>query len=103
MTTEIDPRDDDAPDAAPARRIPEAVWINRPDPARGVRRAARALAVLFVLGAAALAAKHLGAEPVVRSAAAQTAARGAGDGPAGYFPAQFDQSRAAPAEQPPTF
>jgi hypothetical protein len=105
MATAIETRDGGAPAAVPTARIPEAVWINRPTPGSDrARRATRALAVAVLLGLAAVAAKYAATGPLLPSAVAGIAtAAGSEDGPAGYFPAQFDRSRLAPAEQPPTF
>ena len=105
MASDINLGARNAPDATRVRRIPEAVWINRPG-LRGIRRAAKLLAAASVLGLVALTAKHLATEPlaVVPSAVAGTDAGVAtGNGPTGYFPDQFDRRRLAPAEQPPTF
>ncbi len=107
MASDIEVKDSDAPDAAPARRIPDAVWINRPGvQPRGARLAARVLAAAIVLGFVALAMRHAATESldVVPSASAATDAGGAaGNGPTGYFPDRFDRRRLAPAEQPATF
>jgi len=107
MASDIDVKNTDTPGAAPATRIPDAVWINRPRPEpRGMTRAAKTLAAAIVLGLVALAAKHTATEPleVVPSAVAGTEIEGAaGNGPAGYFPGQFDQRKLAPGEQAPTF
>jgi hypothetical protein len=105
VATAIDIRDGDEPGTAPVARVPEAVWINRPRPGPdGIGRAAKAFAVAILLGVAAAAAKYAATEPLVPSAVAGTgAAAGSGNGPSGYFPDQFDRSRLAPAEQPPTF
>ena len=106
MASDIEVRDGDAPDAAPATRIPDAVWLNRPSsPPRGARLAAKTFAAAVVLGLAALAVKHTTTESLaVPSAIAGTDTGGAaGNGPTGYFPDQFDQRRLAPAELPPTF
>jgi len=107
MASDIEVKDSDAPDATAGTRMPDAVWINRPNPrSRGMRRAAKTLAAAIVLGLVALAAKHTATEPleVVPSAVAGTEIEGAaGNGPAGYFPSQFDQRKLAPGEQPPTF
>ena len=106
MASDIEVKDGDAPDAAPATRIPDAVWISRPSsPPRGARLAAKTLAAAVVLGLVGLAVKHTTTESLaVPSAIAGTDTGGAaGNGPTGYFPDQFDQRRLAPAEQPPTF
>jgi hypothetical protein len=106
VATAIDIRDGDVPGTAPATRIPEAVWINRPRPGPedGMGRAAKAFAVAILLGVVAAAAKYATTEPLVPNAVAGTgAAAGSGNGPSGYFPDQFDRSRLAPAEQPPSF
>jgi hypothetical protein len=105
VATAIDIKDGDVPGTAPVARIPEAVWINRPRPGPdGMGRAAKALAVAILLGVAAAAAKYAPTEPLVPSAVAGTAAAaGTGNGPSGYFPDQFERSRLAPAEQPPSF
>ncbi|MGH8680823.1 MAG: hypothetical protein ACREVS_04560 [Burkholderiales bacterium] len=107
MASDIEVREGDAPDAAPATRIPDAVWINRPSSLpRGARLAVKTFAAAVVLGLVALAVKHTttGSPAVVPSAIAGPDTGGAaGNGPTGYFPAQFDQRRLAPAEQPPTF
>jgi len=102
METTFETRDDGTPGGAPTARIPDAVWINRP--VSGLRRAARAFAIALLLGLAAVAAKYVATGPLVPSAVAGTeAAADAENGATGYFPAQFDRSRLAPAEQPPTF
>lgn len=107
MASDIEVKDSDAPDAASATRIPDAVWINRPDPQpRSAGLAVKALATAATFGLVALAVTHTTTESleVVRSAIAGIDAGGAaGNGPTGYFPDQFDQRRLAPAEQPPTF
>jgi hypothetical protein len=107
MASDIEIKDSDAPDAAPATRIPDAVWINRPGlQPRGARLAVRAFAAAIVLGLVALAMQHTTTESldVVPSASAATDTGGtAGNGPTGYFPDQFDRHRLAPGEQPATF
>lgn len=106
MASDIDLVERDAPDTAIAR-IPEAVWINRPNSEpRWMRLATKLVAAAIALGLAALAARYLATElaAVVPSAVAATEAGvSAGDGSTGYFPAQFDQRKLAPGEQPPTF
>jgi hypothetical protein len=106
MASDIEVKDSDAPDAAPATRIPDAVWINRPSlqpPSEGL--ALKALAAAAVFGLVALAVNYTTAESLaVPSAIAGTdTGAAAANGPTGYFPDQFDQRRLAPAEQPPTF
>jgi len=107
MASDIEVKDGDAPDAAQATRIPDAVWVNRPSsPPRGARLAVKTFAAAVVLGLAALAVKPTTTESlaVVPSAIAGPDTGGAaGNGPTGYFPDQFAQRRLAPAEQPPTF
>ena len=106
MASDIEVEDGDVPDAAPVTRIPHAVWINRPSsPPRGARLAVKTFAAAVILGLVALAVAYTTTESLaVPSAVAGTDTGGAaGDGPTGYFPAQFDQRRLAPAELPPTF
>jgi hypothetical protein len=107
MTSDIEVEDSDASHAVPARRIPDAVWINRPSSEpRSARLAVKALTAAAVFGLVALAVKHTSTESlgVVPSAIAGADAGAAADnGLTGYFPGQFDQRRLAPAEQPPTF
>ena len=107
MASDIEVTEGDAPDAAQATRIPDAVWINRPgSPPRGARLAVKMFAAAVVLGLVALAMKHATTESldVIPSAIAGTDTGGAaGNGPTGYFPDQFDQRRLAPAELPSTF
>ena len=104
MANDIEVKDGDAPDAAPAARIPDAVWINRPS--SHARRAVKMFAAAVVCGLVALAVRHTTTESldVLPSAIAGTDnGFAAGNGPTGYFPDQFDQRRLAPAELPPTF
>ena len=106
MASDIEVEDGDAPDAAPARRIPDAVWINRPSPSpRGARLAAKTFAAAVILGLVALAVKHTTTDSLAVPSAIAGTDNGfaAGNGPTGYFPDQFDQRRLAPAELPPTF
>lgn len=114
MASDMDLGDDTGASGSPvaegATHLPSAVWINRPLPEdRGAARAAKAIAgLVVVLGFVALVATQIATGPlrVVPTAVAGTdAARGGatGDGPAGYFPAQFDQRGFVDAEQPPTF
>ena len=106
MASDIEVKDSDVPDATPATRIPDAVWINRASeqpPSAGL--AVKALAAAAIFGLVALAVNHTTAESLgVPSAIAGTdTAATAGNGPTGYFPDQFDRRGLAPAEQPPTF
>lgn len=103
MASDIEAEESEAPDAAAATRIPDAVWINRPS--SKARRAVKTFAAAAVLGLVALAIKHTTTESLaVPSAIAGTEIGDtAGNGPTGYFPDQFDQRRLAPAEQPATF
>ena len=115
MASDMDLGDDTgasgaAPVAEGATHIPSAVWINRPLPERrGAARAAKAIAgLVVVLGLVALVATQIATEPldVVPTAVAGTHAElggATGDGPTGYFPAQFDQRGLVDTEQPPTF
>ena len=106
MASDLEVTDGDAPGAAPARRIPDAVWNNRPSsPSGGSRLGVKTLAVAAVLGLVALLLTHTTTDSLVLpSASAGTDAGGAaGDGATGYFPNQFDQRRLPPGEQPPTF
>jgi hypothetical protein len=103
MTTDVEVREEAADTGAAGRRIPVAVWINRPAPS--ARRAARVLAAAIVLGLVALALRHTPGEPLVPSAVAGTESADAGgnDGATGYFPDRFDRTNLAPADLPPTF
>ncbi len=106
MASDIEVDESAAPDAAPERRTPDAVWINRPtSQPRGARLAAKMLAAAAVLALVALAVNHTTADSLaVASAVAGTDTGDAvGNGPTGYFADRFDQRRLAPAEQPPTF
>lgn len=82
-------------DHADARRIPTAVWINRPRTGRGrARRAIAGAAIGLALFAVAVAHRGSAAAPV----------RGAEAPGAFYLPARIVIDPAAAAEaQPPTF
>jgi hypothetical protein len=87
------------------RRIPHAVWINRPaHPERGAVRPAGVIAGAIALAAAlALGALVTHNQPLVPPAAAGTTAEPTGNGPTGYFPDAFAPVRGEIEPLPPTF
>jgi 4-amino-4-deoxy-L-arabinose transferase-like glycosyltransferase len=102
MTNDLEIKDSGAAEATSERRIPKAVWINRPSALlRGARLAVEALGAALLLGLAALAVMTAAAESLAVAGVEPGAA--VASGPIGYFPRQFDQRRLAPGEQPPAF
>jgi hypothetical protein len=88
-----------------SRRVPNAVWVNRPAHAergsvRPVGAIVGAISVVALLALGAIVARD---EPLVPAAAAGTTAAPTGNGPTGYFPDGFERVRGEIEPLPPTF
>ncbi len=111
MAGDIEIDFDIATGAAPAPRIPRAVWINRPAAAeRGaVQPASVILGAVAIVGLAVFGTLVLRGEATVLQvspvspARADAAVETTGNGPTGYFPDAFGRVAGEIEPLPPTF